>query len=253
MVIVRRGPLDCHHSLIRKDSQSHPPTSNDQIYTGSDKWILATYCVKCECHITVTADYKGSKKPCHLSDENNPLHHFLRAGFETGTQYAARLEEQGEEDDFDTPIEFQQFECSGDLCNLCVDIKIALPRLTPQMCSLLLDSAKVLARGRREIEDDPERYAGHAPVRPLQALNFLRTYIKDAKHSSETAPETIRQIAKRNKKYMLAFGNDCDELFKALYFTAHEEKTDDVSRSRFHESATYQCHFPFTHADSSKG
>lgn len=185
--------------------------------------------MKCECHITITADYKGSKKPCHLSDESNPLHHFLRAGFETGAQYAARLEEQGEEDEFDTPIEFQQFECSGDLCNLCVDIKIALPRLTPQMCSLLLDSAKVLARGRREIEDDPERYAGQAPVRPLQALNFLRTYIKDAKLSSETAPETIRQIAKRNKKYMLAFGNDCDELFKALRFTTHEETSDEVS------------------------
>ena len=166
-----------------------------------------------------------------MSDENNPLHHFLRASYETGPQYTARLAENGEVDEFDTPVEIHQFDCSGELCNLCVDIRIIPPRLTPAMCSLLLDPAKVMARGKREIEDDPERYAGLSPVRPLQALNFLRTYIKDAKHSSENSPENLRQIAKRNKKYMLAFGNDCDELFKALYFTPHEERADpDVSQ-----------------------
>ena len=216
-----------------KDTQSHVPNSNGQVYDGNDKWTVATYCVNCLFHITVTADYGGSQRPCHLADYNNPLHHLIRERTQNGAEYAEQLAEQGEEDEFDNPVECHTFRCSAELCNLCVQIKMTPPRLTQPMCNLLLNPAKVIARGRREIEDDPDRYAGHQPVRPLQAMNFLRTYIRDAKNSSETAPETIRQIAKRNKKYMLAFGNDCDELFKALYFTSHEERANPEVGSIF--------------------
>jgi ubiquitin carboxyl-terminal hydrolase 25/28 len=102
---------------------------------------------------------------------------------------------------------------------------------------------RVVARGEKEIADNPERYAGLAPVRPLQALGYLRTYIKDAKHASEMVLPP-RNIARRNKKYMLAFGEDCEELFQYLGFTSVEEVQEkgEVSRSFMQISLEIICH-----------
>jgi ubiquitin carboxyl-terminal hydrolase 25/28 len=106
-------------------------------------------------------------------------------------------------------------------CPLVVDIKISPPRLPNGILSDILDTAKLDARGRREIKNDPDRYQGLSPIKPAQALGFLRQYLYDAKGAKSRTE--LKKIARRNKKYMLTFADECDELFKYLDFVAVEE------------------------------
>jgi ubiquitin carboxyl-terminal hydrolase 25/28 len=76
-------------------------------------------------------------------------------------------------------------------------------------------------RGRREIKNDPDRYQGLPPVKPLQALGYLRQYLYDAKGAKSRTD--LKKIARRNKKYMLAFADECDELFEYLDFIAVQD------------------------------
>jgi ubiquitin carboxyl-terminal hydrolase 25 len=216
---------------MRKDSQTNCPASNAEKFDGSEEWTVAAYCLTCRYHFTITADYMHSKNACQLSDVSNPLHHLVLTQSENAEQYAARCSEEDRRDKFDQTAEFHRFMCSAKQCSLQVEIKISPPRLNPDILSSILDVPKVLARGRREIEDKPERYAGLSPVRPLQALGYLRTYIKDAKATSETSPENLRQIARRNKKYMLAFGDECDALFEYLDFTSVQDNSPESNVS----------------------
>jgi ubiquitin carboxyl-terminal hydrolase 25/28 len=109
-----------------------------------------------------------------------------------------------------------------------VTIKIYSPRLTKTLLSNVLDTATVYKRGQREIAKDPERHHDSKPVAPYQALGFLRLYLTNARAPSD--PNQSRRIARRNKKYMLAFADECNALFEYLDFVAEQEEAEgDVS------------------------
>ncbi|QSZ31975.1 hypothetical protein DSL72_001544 [Monilinia vaccinii-corymbosi] len=87
------------------------------------------------------------------------------------------------------------------------------------MVSLLINRQDILARGQQEIEADPTRFEGHRPLYPIQVLSNLRTYLQDA------GGEPRKQIARRNKKFRLAFGDDCDSLLSYLGFELKLEQS----------------------------
>jgi len=58
------------------------------------------------------------------------------------------------------------------------------------------------------------------PLQVIQVLNNLRTYIGDAKSER-------KRIALRNKKFVLGFGEDCDDLLQHLDFTFVTEEPSD--------------------------
>lgn len=226
--IQRKGPLDCHHILMRKDRQTNAPDASQHI-KGTETFKVATYCITCKQHFTIICDYQNSTRHCDLQDEHNPLHHFITTNVENQQQHEARNQSRSK---LENVSERYQFQCSADLCNLQVEIRIGPPRLTPVIFSTLLDPVKVAARGQRIIEGDPERYVGLSPVRPLQALGYLWTYIRNAKASSDLV-QTPKRIAVRNKKFLLAFGDDSGEMFDYLGFTLIEEiSTKDDVRQR---------------------
>jgi ubiquitin carboxyl-terminal hydrolase 25/28 len=168
----------------------------------------------------VTANFwkrKERKNPCKLSDDSNPLHHLRLV--------EPRASQEHEKDDGSTKheplIEAHTFVCSGRQCPLVVVIKISAPRLSNHLLSYVLDTAKLEARGRREIKNDPDRYQGLLPQKPVQALGYLRQYLVDAKGAKK--PTELKKIARRNKKYMLTFADECDELFIYLGFVPVEE------------------------------
>lgn len=86
-------------------------------------------------------------------------------------------------------------------------------------------------RGRAQIQKDPDRYTNQNPATVLEALGYLRAYLTDAKAVKN--PADIKRIAKRNKKYMIAFADECDELFTHLDFQPIEEESGDPNVSRF--------------------
>jgi len=76
---------------------------------------------------------------------------------------------------------------------------------------------------------DPGRYEGLDPLKPVQVLSNIRSYLKDAKDQAEKDNTAdLKRIAKRNKKYVLAFADECDDLFNYLGFTTIEEQGPDV-------------------------
>lgn len=93
--------------------------------------------------------------------------------------------------------------------------------------SAVWDPAKVYKRGQKAIQDQPERYQDQRPQYPAEVLFLLRTYLFDALSKSPTEKKRIND---RNKKFLLAFSDECDNLFEYLDFQVEfEDNPEGVS------------------------
>lgn len=125
------------------------------------------------------------------------------------------------EDKHNTLTEAHQFICTSSTCPVIVEVKIYPPRLTNNMLKLVLDPAEVDSRSRRIMASDPERFDGIEALRPLNILDYLRRYITDALYKGA---DEKKRISSRNKKFALAFADECDDLLHYLGFTDSEER-----------------------------
>ena len=214
----RTGVQDCRHILMKKLDRTHAPVSQDQQPNGSTTYRVAAYCSECRCHFDIGMDFKqrssSRQSPCHLSDVENPLHHLRLAQAADSNEYK---EDLGESTKYNAILEAHIFECSNGKCPLVVNIKIYPPRLSTKLLSLVTDTKKVYTRGKKVIQDEPLRFEGHKPIAPYQVLDSLRTYLRDARQAREE-PEKLKKIAKRNKRLLLGFADECDSLFEHLDF-----------------------------------
>jgi ubiquitin carboxyl-terminal hydrolase 25 len=169
-------------------------------------------------HFDVIADYtrrSGREEPCGPGTKF-PLHHF---------QYhqTKRREITGKEsgqDKYDGYSEIHIFVCSAPKCPAVVDIRITPPRLNKDRLAGLWDPAKVLKRGQRVIEEYASRFQKEKPATPVEVLILLRAYLLDALHK---APTELKRIPVQNKKFQLAFSDECDDLFEYLDFESRIE------------------------------
>lgn len=215
--IIRTGPNECHHALMTKIPQTKAPVSDDEKPDASTKYVVSTYCQNCGYHFDITVDFTQGRRgqaPCKLSDSNNPMHHLRLIQSQKGAL----------EDKYNPIIEWYRFVCSGASCPVTVDIKISKPRLVMSLYPSINNAAQLLARGKRVIAEEPERYTGLEPLTPVNVLCNIRQYLMDAK--SAVNGDTKR-IARRNKKYFLAFADECDYLFEYLDFKAITEESTD--------------------------
>jgi ubiquitin carboxyl-terminal hydrolase 25/28 len=221
---LRKGMQDCRHVLMIKSEQSNVPASKDEQPNESKTYVVAAYCSKCRYHFDVAIDFRiraGRQTPCRLSDPDNPMHHLRLVESRDAKEYA----ERGGYSKYDILAEYHRWECSGAICPAVVDIRITPPRLGKKMLSLITDKQKVHLRGRRVIQADPERFHGSTPSSPLQALSNLRTYLKDARGPKD--PENPKKIAKRNRRLLLSFADECDSIFEYLDFKEIMEEASD--------------------------
>ncbi|TVY90339.1 Ubiquitin carboxyl-terminal hydrolase [Lachnellula willkommii] len=211
----RKGDFDCRHQLMLKQGQTVAPSSEYEDPNEATQYVVSTYCYECRWYFDIKVDYtqwKENSVACQVSDFENRLHHF---------RLVETIYQPKDENKYKSVAEIHRFVCSGDLCPCKVEIRISPPKLTPDLLGLILTSSKVYNRGRREIEAEPERYPGLAPLVPLQVLGYLRQYLIDARTGQ------AKRIAKRNKKYMLAFGPECEPLFEYLGFTSTEVESSE--------------------------
>jgi ubiquitin carboxyl-terminal hydrolase 25/28 len=186
--------------------------------------VLATYCSTCLYHFDITVDFRrgnDGQAPCNLSDNENPLHHLRLVDSTNSEEY----EQRHGSSKYNTLAEAHRWVCSGATCPVVVSIKISPPRLAKELLSPVTNPRKVNARGRRVIQEEPDRFVGLMPIGPQQALTNLRTYLRDAKEVQD--PDKLKKIAKRNKRLLLGFADECDSLFKYLDFTVVEEHGSD--------------------------
>lgn len=224
----RTGVNDCRHTLMRKDTQTISPISNDEQPDMSTKYIVASYCSKCLYHFHITVDFirrRGRQSPCAFGGPN--LMHHLRLVESVDPE---KYKERYGRDKYNTLTEAHRFVCSVEVCPVVVEINISPPRFGKDLLSLISDPAKVNRRGQKVIREDPERYEEMLPMLPTEIMSVLRQYLNDA---LTKAPNELKRIAKRNKKFLLAFSDECDSLFEYLDFTTvrQDGPTPDVSVS----------------------
>lgn len=230
--VLRKGELDCRHSLMKKEHRTTAPFSNDEQPNGQ-KYVIAAYCTNCRFHFDITADFSirpDFQNPCRLSDEGSPMHH-LRL---VESMYA---EDKHDLDKYNEFTESHRWACSGPTCPLVLEMKITPPRLKPKMLSQITNADKVDARGRKVIAAEPERYAGYNPLTPLMVLGNLRSYLADAKAARDKSE--LKRIAKRNKRFGLGFADDCDSIFNYLDFTQIKEEGSEIDVSVLFSGVLY--------------
>jgi ubiquitin carboxyl-terminal hydrolase 25/28 len=169
-------------------------------------------------HFDVIVDYtrrSGREEPCGPGMEF-PLHHLQYLQTE-------RREITGKEsgqDKYDAYSEIHTFVCSAPKCPAVVNIRITPPRLNEDRLAGLLDPSKVLKRGQRVIEENAGRFHKENPNEPQDVIILLRGYLHNA---LSKAPTELKRIAVQNKKFQLAFSDECDELFEYLDFVPRME------------------------------
>jgi ubiquitin carboxyl-terminal hydrolase 25/28 len=184
----------------------------------STRYFLATYCQECLHHFDISVDFglmPEGGTACDVESEKQ-LHHF-----QTCSRQASATQKGH---DYQSVLQRNHFQCSAPACAARVEICIKSPRLDVGRLKPIITSERVYQRGQRAIAEEPERYATQEPLTSLEVLGMLRTYIKDA---LTKVPGDVKRIAFRNKKFLLGFANDCDELLQYLGFTHIQETTED--------------------------
>lgn len=203
--------------------QTRAPVSNDEQPDADTSYEVAAYCNKCRYHYKINVDYsrrKDFQTPCNQSDNENPLHHFRLQESITGKEHRDKFGVNKH----DHLIEAHRFLCTGTKCPATLDIRISSPRLGKSLVDMITDRPRLETRGRKEIARDPARYEGVEPAGPFSSLWYLRSYLTDAKAARDST--TLKKIAKRNKKFVIAFGDECNDLFETLGFRMIEEPAE---------------------------
>ncbi|KAF4308324.1 Peptidase C19 ubiquitin carboxyl-terminal hydrolase 2 [Botryosphaeria dothidea] len=193
----------CSHSLTLKSDQCFMP--EDWVHRPDNKTIykIASYCRLCRHHISVMVDYRQRTCAWPCPNEDYKLHHFIHN--------PAAIRRDSVEDD--NVKESYRFECSSPQCGAIATVEIAPPRLGQEDVVLLSDKKVLEARLQSAKRIDPDRPDLQA-ARPIDGLYILHAYIRDALNGKGGS-----RVPLRNRKFLVTYGEDCDEVFLRLGFS----------------------------------
>ena len=127
---------------------------------------------------------------------------------------------------YDKYTEKHIWACSAPDRPAVLFIRISPPRLGKNQLSLIEDPKRLYARGQKVIAEvtqtESERFKDAVPSEPCEAINILRMYLTNALDEKEH-----RRIMSRNKRFLLAFGDDCKELLEYIGFEYQTEVVGD--------------------------
>ena len=214
---VPRVPKNsCRHSYAINHLQSVIPLLDDRP-THNSKCQIASVCQNCRCHLTVTISFGRSSwnaSPCPIPER--PLHFFvLKSRRETQDPWVA------EDLNFRDREREYCFECTAPNCRAALRISLSPPRLTSGQISLLTDPHRLRSRYDAATAADPSR-TFEEPNSAL-VLHRLRTYLRDGLDT--TSPRS--QFPKKNRAFMVTFGEDCDKFLRLLGFSDAVDTEED--------------------------
>lgn len=102
-----------------------------------------------------------------------------------------------------------------------VHIEYHPPRLSPEDMMLLTDRPLLEQRYHKALLSEAHR-EGMQPQHPINVVEALATYLRDS--TSADPSKTTRPIPLMNKRWLLSFGDDCDELVERLGFTKSADR-----------------------------
>lgn len=171
---------------------------------------VSSFCQKCRYHLDLIVDfhdYGVRNAPCPNKDF--PLHHFIY-----------QEEDPNEQDvylDHNIPKTFR-FQCSAKQCPANLRISIRPPRLKEQYIRLMTDRTFLRRRLESAKRIDPDR-TDHMMARPIDGLDFLSSYMKDSLNPQKGKT----RIPLLNRKFLVTYGRDCDEMLTEFGFTREVE------------------------------
>ncbi|KAF2130143.1 ubiquitin C-terminal hydrolase-like protein [Dothidotthia symphoricarpi CBS 119687] len=207
---------NCRHGLLNKIEQCQLPRAGEDP-DQTTVYKVASYCSSCRWHIDVVVDFSsvdGSKtRPCKTGDHEYPIHHFLLEEEDVSHATNGSGLQQGSQ--------MFKFRCSAPECPVNVQIKMKPPRLSDSDVELLTNQAQL----RRRLEVAQQMSADRTDMkmaRRVDAPDFLNTYLGD----SLNPVRGKSRIPLLNRKFLTAFGRDCDAILKRLGFTQGREDGD---------------------------
>ncbi|KAI5236103.1 cysteine proteinase [Aureobasidium subglaciale] len=195
-LVLDRG--SCKHEYYSHLERCNLPRI-DEAAQQDTRWKVAASCRKCRLYLTLILDYPdtGCRQPCPNRDY--PLHH-LRHQSTDSSQVG------------------YHFECSNIACQAHVHVAYEQPVLSKADILLLTDPQALSRRHESILESTPDR-AGVKLANPLDVFTRLKRYVSDSLITSNAR----RSFPARNKKFMEAFGTDCDAILYSLGFTRGED------------------------------
>jgi ubiquitin carboxyl-terminal hydrolase 25/28 len=166
-------------------------------------WRVAASCRKCRLYLVLSIDYPetGCRQPC--PSREHPLHHLRN-----------------------TPTEPSKvgyhFECSNLACQAHVRVSYERPVLSKEDILVLTDTEALKRRYEHVLEVSPDR-EGVRRATPLDVFTRFKRYVSDSLNENNVR----RSFPARNKRFMEAFGNDCDLLLYRMGFRKAEDENGD--------------------------
>ncbi|KAL1303261.1 hypothetical protein AAFC00_006675 [Neodothiora populina] len=188
----------CRHEYITEPLQSLFPELDERPRHGT-VWKCASVCKKCRLHADVVLDFRqGGSAVC--PNAHFPLHHFkAKDSVFTGTS-----------------MHFQ-FTCTSWGCRAALTVTYTIPFMSKETIDLLTNQDNLARRYRAVLEDDPGR-KDVVVTTPVEALYRLKRYTDDSLNPTHMK----RHFPARNKKFLGAFGQDCNHFLLGLGFK-HDE------------------------------
>ena len=205
--VPRRPKNSCRHQYTIKHLQSVLPLLDTRPEQDT-KWRVASVCSTCRCHLTMTIDFGGSSwkiAPCPIT--NRPLHFFV---------LLSRREPQdpwvSEDIRYGRREREYCFKCTARRCQATLRITVSPARLTAEQISLLTDSRLLVSRYEAAVASDSTR--NFEKANGALVLHRLRIYLRDGLDTKSGKS----QFPKKNKSFMVSFGEECDEILRSLGF-----------------------------------
>ncbi|CAD0085713.1 unnamed protein product [Aureobasidium mustum] len=165
-------------------------------------WKVAACCRKCRLYLTLSIDYpeSGCVQPCPNRD--HPLHHLRHTSTDTNPSRIS-----------------YHFECSNLACQAHVHVTYETPVLSKEDILVLTDPQALTRRYEQVLEATPDR-EGVRQATPGDVFFRFKRYVSD----SLIERNARRSFPARNKRFMEAFGTDCDSILHRIGFRMGEDE-----------------------------
>ena len=199
-LVLDRG--SCKHEYYTHIDRCNLPRLDESAQQDTC-WKVAASCRKCRLYLTLSIDYpeSGCRQPC--PSREYPLHH-LRHTSTSSSQVS------------------YHFECSNLACQAHVHVSYEKPILSKEDILVLTDTEALKRRYEHVLEVTPDR-EGVRQATPLDVFTRFKRYVSDSLNKDNVR----RSFPARNKRFMEAFGTDCDLLLYRMGFRKAEDTNGD--------------------------
>lgn len=189
--IITLSHSACRHDFATVEEHSYLPPLDHRAVSG-DRWVVQAICTQCRTRVQLESKIPiDSDRPCPNSDF--PLHHFQL--LDSTSSFAS------------------EFRCSSASCRTHLSIQYLDSSISKEDLHVLTAPSNLQRRYEQACLKAQDT-TGLGIATPAHVYKRLQRYITDAL-ANNALPKKIPNI---NKRFLEAFGTDCDSILDRLGF-----------------------------------